>query len=1130
MIYAPPNPIVYMGSSLTITDTVRSYFNSYTFYQWERKPFGGSWATIGTWGTATPVFNPLYGQWEYVQAYTIPGTATLAGNAGDEYRMVVASSVLNLTNGCNFTPSVWFTLLPTDAACAFSATNYAVTPQSGHIDWNKLNWSLGHVPTCCESAHITYTGTNPGADEVVVNITNDICIINLTLQNTASSGTNKIFKTILHPGYNMQMNGYVRMGAPAALSSDSAIFIARGGGTITVNRNTTIGQPGDNAYSIFGSAPNTTTYANYRLRGDSLTFNAKGLTNHKFTSVALDPYTNLDTIKLVNNTNSAPYSNAVTFDRLSIGSTRTAVVITGGSNQNSYVNDNNGYVDIISGSTLVLPANYSLNAKDFVSAGTFKSDLFLRSNSTLKLGGISGGITGSNFPANFSSYTLNPTSTTIFYGAAQTIPGTVNNVNAYGHLTLTGTGVKTATSSTINIAGNLYRTNTGHTFNANSGRVSFNSSTVGQRYYADAGATPINFYDFTNDNTFSSGLSIDSTIGILNEFELKPNTRFTLNTGDVIMRSSAARTSYVKNLGLTIPTINYNTTYRFVVERYLFPRKSWRFLATPITVGSSPTITNAWREGAVSLLSTGYGTQITGPASYIGMDTYTQRGSIKSYNSTLDTWVEVTNTANPLVNNTGYMIFVRGDRAVPILGAAGATNLRIKGQIRTGPQSFAVAANKFQSVGNPFAARIDFRTMVKSNIANAFTVWNPNSPGMYNVGAYETYIWNGTNYARGAAVRNTIESGEAFFIQNNSASAGSLTVAEADKGTGSAMVSRAGITIPTLEVSLLTYDQNDSLYHADYAIVNFGNNYTNAINNDDVRKMLNTADNLSIRSNATNLVADRRPFVNSGDSIELILSGARVAKYQFEIDPSVLGNLNLSAFLKDKFLLTETAISLTDVTNIPFEIINTAASRAADRFVILFRDNNNTNFTNIAVSRNAESKVDIKWGVANEKDVVSYNVERSKDAVNFGTVKTEYQVLNNNGDNNYFAIDVVPSAKKYWYRIMATFANGTIKHSAVALLNPIIDTIKSNEESKIEIFPNPIQNGLIKIFFSHQQKGIYNIQVTNAQGQLIKSQNVEIITPLQQQTVKIPTAAVGKYNLTITDSQGNKTTLPFVIQ
>ncbi len=413
MIYAPTNPIVYMGSSLTIRDTVRSYFNSYTFYKWQTKPANGPFA--GTWidvvpastGNATPVL--INGQYEYTISYTIPGTATQATNAGDAYRMVVASNLINLNNGCNFTPSTTFTLLPTDAPCALKDTNYAVAPQTGNINWNKLNWSLGHVPTCCESAFITYTGNNSVADSITVDITNDICIINLNLVNN-STRPNQLFRTILHPGYNMQMNGNVRMGAPATAATDSCVFIARGGGTITVNGNTVIGYPADNAYCILGASPDISANHNYVLKGDSLTFNQKSFTNDKFITVIMNP--SVDTAYLVNNTNISPYPNAVSFENLKIGNNvKPTTVIASGINQNAFMNDRGGALEVTSNAKLVLPANYTINAK-----GIYNSSLLLNSNSTLRIGGYSGGTTGSNFPANFTTYNAAPTSLAEYYG------------------------------------------------------------------------------------------------------------------------------------------------------------------------------------------------------------------------------------------------------------------------------------------------------------------------------------------------------------------------------------------------------------------------------------------------------------------------------------------------------------------------------------------------------------------------------------------------------------------------------------------------------------------------------------------------------------------------------------------
>jgi trimeric autotransporter adhesin len=434
MTYAPPNPITFIGSPLTITDTVRSYFNNYTHYQWQVKPASGSWTNIaGASGNVpTPAYNATLGRYEYWVSYTIPASATAAGNAGDLYRMLVSSNAANLTNGCSYSPSVSFELLPVDA-CVTAATNYAVAPETGVINWNRLNWSLGHIPTCCESAYITYQGTNTGVDAVAVEITNDICIRNLTLHNAATSATQKIFTTDLKSGFRMYMNGDVRMIASGAIDSDTCIFKASGNNTITVTGNTVIGTPTDNAYSIFGCQLASSGMNNYVLRGDSLVFNNKAYVTDWFTNIKMIP-----TAKrafLVNNTNTTPFNTAVTFANLYFGDTATGkTFVLAGSNPISSMNNNAGLVELGVRDTLELGTTYSLNAK-----GTPNCSFSLRTNSLMRVGGFTNGTTGSNFPANFTAYNLDATSTVEYNGnsgATQSVFGTT-----YGKLVLTkGTG------------------------------------------------------------------------------------------------------------------------------------------------------------------------------------------------------------------------------------------------------------------------------------------------------------------------------------------------------------------------------------------------------------------------------------------------------------------------------------------------------------------------------------------------------------------------------------------------------------------------------------------------------------------------------------------------------------------
>lgn len=105
MKYAPSNnPIVCDSNIITLRDTVRSYFNNYVYYKWQRSTNGGaSWSDVTpASGPATPFWNGT--AWEYVSSYTVPTSQTLLSNNGDMYRLVVATTLSNLSDAnCRFT-------------------------------------------------------------------------------------------------------------------------------------------------------------------------------------------------------------------------------------------------------------------------------------------------------------------------------------------------------------------------------------------------------------------------------------------------------------------------------------------------------------------------------------------------------------------------------------------------------------------------------------------------------------------------------------------------------------------------------------------------------------------------------------------------------------------------------------------------------------------------------------------------------------------------------------------------------------------------------------------------------------------------------------------------------------------
>src|SRR6476659_2702919 len=196
--------------------------------------------------------------------------------------------------------------------------------------------------------------------------------------------------------------------------------------------------------------------------------------------------------------------------------------------------------------------------------------------------------------------------------------------------------------------------------------------------------------------------------------------------------------------------MNENTINGAVtVERYIATgahAKTWQLLAVPTT---GQNIKQSWQEGATQTNvsspaagsagnpNSGFGTMLTSNVPNAtaqltpGFDAATAPGpSIKVYNSVTDAYDGPANTALPIYNQKGYIILVRGDRSVFTSNApATPTVLRTKGTLFTPanpPPSTTVIANKFASVGNPYASAIDLRKVsADAGVASSVIVWDP---------------------------------------------------------------------------------------------------------------------------------------------------------------------------------------------------------------------------------------------------------------------------------------------------------------------------------------------------------------------------------------------------------------------
>jgi hypothetical protein len=456
--------------------------------------------------------------------------------------------------------------------------------------------------------------------------------------------------------------------------------------------------------------------------------------------------------------------------------------------------------------------------------------------------------------------------------------------------------------------------------------------------------------------------------------------------------------------------------------------KAWQFLAVS-TNGDNQTIKDAWQEGGAnnSNPKPGYGTQITSyygtPA---GFDIYTRASSIKTYKTSNDSWLEVSNTnATSAYNNKGYMIFVRGSRAVTSTSqSADQTILRTKGKLLTPsnpPATITIGANKFESIGNPYACPVSFTNiydLCSPSITQGFYTWDPSpNVGTYGLGMYQfhSYLYNYDGCA--------IQSGQAFFVYSTGSS-GTLAFSEDCKVPGSSLTGTMGngggnfnffkyIPVDTskqfLSISLFSKTVSSSNF-SDAANLVFSPSFSNGYDVNDAVKMMNPGENLSILSFGRNLTLECRNEVSLQDTIVLSLSNLRQQSYRLRFSARNMLSNKLDAYLLDTYTMTELPIKNIDSTSIVFSVNSNPAS-SGTRFKIFFKP------------------------------------------------KGTLMVL-----------------KPSQIQLVSIQIKPTITHP--------------NMEGNISVFPNPVKNGQANLIFSNKPKGTYQILLYSSSGQIIMKKTV----------------------------------------
>lgn len=677
----------------------------------------------------------------------------------------------------------------------------------------------------------------------------------------------------------------------------------------------------------------------------------------------------------------------------------------------------------------------------------------------------------------------------------------------------------------------------------NNGNFAASNSTVVITGNTD---TTISYVGGTNATTFNNlsisksanGVQLKSVSNVKNTLTVDGGTLFTDST--LFLKSDAALTARVAE----IPT-GCNIIGKTNVERYIPSRRAWRLMTAPLTNANS--IYNSWQNKGV--YTPGIGTLISGPnaGTVNGLDVSPQSNtSMRMWNFNTQQFVNVTNTYVSIsaenkgsADNTGYFIFVRGDRDLANYGTANSniTTLTCTGRLQVGNQSFTVSpvSGAMSLIGNPYASPVDFSKLNRTNLMNRFYVWDAT---INILGGYVMLddLSNSGTYTKSVGASNQtkdIQSGQAFFIQTLNNGNASLGFTENCKSAGNNNLmfrpttpnTPANLPSQFLRTNLYIVNTDNSLLLADGIFAEFNNNYSDSVLLEDAPKFTNINENIAFLRNGNSLAAERRPMINANDTLFLKLWKTTQRTYQFEFIPT-----NFTAnqiILVDNYLNTTANLNVASATAITFSIDANAASAATNRFMIVFKNFNvlPVNISSIKAYQQ-NNNIAVEWKVENEINMVKYEVEKATNGISFSAFSSKMVLGNNNRSSVYNVFDINPETGNNFYRIKSFDQIGQVKYSAIVKV-----IMNKSTVSSMSIYPNPVTNNIINLQLSNQPEGNYQLRVTNLNGQTIYTTSLKSNSNNATLSINVPSKLyTGIYQLEILNPAGERTIQQVIVK
>ncbi len=306
----------------------------------------------------------------------------------------------------------------------------------------------------------------------------------------------------------------------------------------------------------------------------------------------------------------------------------------------------------------------------------------------------------------------------------------------------------------------------------------------------------------------------------------------------------------------------------------------------------------------------------------------------------------------------------------------------------------------------------------------------------------------------------------------------------------------------------------------------YDNNYSNAVDIQDVWKMTNTGENFGIIREGYTLVMERRKEIPLTDTTFFRMWNLQPRNYQIEIIARNLSQPNLQGSLWDDYTRTSSLINMGDTTRINFTISSDPASYASNRFRMEYNTVYISSLPVIFSSINAYRKgagAVVNWKIAVETDVAYYAIERASNGNDFEEIATQ-NAFNDGNSQNYFYYDRNLSRGSHVYRIKAVYRDRNFAYSENART-----LVSSQIAETISVYPNPVTNKKVQIQFFNTETMKCRIAFINSSGKEIWSESL-VVPAGANRSVQLPQhIPSGIYRCILSDATGIKESKTIIV-